>query len=1779
MSLQRAHPRYVVELVAPRLLQAAMVTQRTRFDNVIRFAEDGKVVAAGVDNDEAFEVRVPRLPGLSELVVDRALVRIQGRRIDVTPVQVAKSDVAASVRLQGRPGALRRVELRSVRIDPAAVGDDVVLRASTGSVARWRWRTTGDGIERDTDDAGDPVHVMVRPTNAPPAAAVPHYEMPDNAAGLYGPVLAGASLRLDDPVKDAAAVSFEPPVAASDVEVFVGANRDKSRHGGLPHEAVGLAWTAQAVVATWASAPHDVTLTAASGGSSATVAELAGELSDAPAEIDLTPAARAVLHDALAAGGTDDLVLRLTATSTAAGELAGDEIRLDARYRHAALGSTGLSVTLEGAPVPATIDVPPGLVPVVVTMTLDGRFGPARLVAAADDPDPATRHGVLLRAGTRVARRLALAGIERNRALVRAGLLCGADTACELLVQVCADAQGRPGAPLADPVALRLGPGPPAWHRAPLPERDAGGANDVWVIAWASTGVARWYGPPVADRAVDGLDVLISLDEAATWDAGDVRPALQLHVTTDPEPEPIAIFSPHGLLTADVLTLPSSRARRGTRAGGGEAGRRDRPRGRRRARSVGVVPRRGRRAHRSGRAHGVGARRIAPPPPHLPARREPPPARRRGHLRPVAGLLMPGLLVSLDDLFGAVDIEASISVQLGPLDTVAGAVTQLASGPADLSTLIDAIESLPVPAGLDGLVGLGARLSGIPSVDDLDIGALFGAVLDPLGRIGVPGFGIEAAQRLACGIEVARTIVTLTTGELFSGGFGLPVPAELWGRRGMPTGTDLPPEEVRAHMASLRADLDAFGPHLDGAALVRLLKAVAPQVVDLRKWPHIPIVSDVLEIAAVAVTWEGLDADALTAHLDQQLARIGDVIAMPRTRVAGPLIAQANLAAEVPARLRAAATELTPLLARLAAKVTTSTVQPSIGELVVLERHVLALDEAAAALDLDGTPLGRLPHLVDDLELQLLRAVRAFHPAMDVGSISAPLDALLAQIPEPDGDALGGAAQAIVDLDLSFLTDPLAGVQRAVQSVVDEITAALDTVREHVTAALQPIADALDGAIEATGVADVRAALADLPDQLRAFVDSEVRPTVEPIRDAITGAVAGLDSALDEFDPASLIDPLRDAIERLADLLDTDEIRDVVGQVHAALEAARTALADVDVSAAADEVVDLLADLESSFAEIDPLTIPEPAVPIVEGAVEVVASIDFTAELAGPVTAAVGGALDAGPGRLLDALDGQIGELRTRLDQFRPSVAIGDVLDRPFVDLLVTLQSVSPAALLDQVVNELRRVADRVQLLDPSAVLSPIEAAHGQLVAMVETVRPSNVLRPVDEAIAAAIERLFDVTGVDDVFDGLNDAVATVQAWIDVVVETEGVVRRLGELVAQPGSPDAALTELVEAIVGRLGTAHIESLQDRFEALGDAVRSVRHGTITADITRALRAAQVVPAALRGPDLAALARAARAFPRTALADQRPVPKRRRLVAATDRLVAVIDQLEAAAGPFGALSAEIDARAPRLQADLATYSRLTVIDGADVFADCIIPIADRAALLDAVRRAAREGLELPMQALFALFGRIAPHLSGLAIAFADVVKALQAKLGEVTGAAGIGGAVDSLEAAADLLRGLDLSAVTDPLDAVFARIDGAVGALDPAPLRATLQAAADAVADLLDLDTLIDPASVAALDATYDDVVERVRALRPGAVVAATLDPLYEELLGGVVPLLDLPGLLRDLLGSVGADLGAEVTEELGRVEVAFDSMLRAVPIRGGRFEASIEVSASASVGGG
>ena len=212
-------------------------------------------------------------------------------------------------------------------------------------------------------------------------------------------------------------------------------------------------------------------------------------------------------------------------------------------------------------------------------------------------------------------------------------------------------------------------------------------------------------------------------------------------------------------------------------------------------------------------------------------------------------------------------------------------------------------------------------------------------------------------------------------------------------------------------MASLRADLDAFGPHLDGAARCGSCGRSSPQVVDLRKWPHIPIVlrrpRDRRRRGHLGGSRRRTRSPPTSTS---RLARIGDVIAMPRNG-SPPADRGGQPGGRGPCAGRAGGDRADAASSKAGREGHHLDGAAQHRELAVLERHVLAAGRGGGRVwTSTARRWGRLPHLVDDLELQLLRAVRAFHPAMDVGSITAR--STPSRDPRTDGDALGGAAQA-----------------------------------------------------------------------------------------------------------------------------------------------------------------------------------------------------------------------------------------------------------------------------------------------------------------------------------------------------------------------------------------------------------------------------------------------------------------------------------------------------------------------------------------------------------------------------------------------------------------------------------------------------------------------------------------------------------------------------------------------------------------------------------------------
>jgi hypothetical protein len=1141
---------------------------------------------------------------------------------------------------------------------------------------------------------------------------------------------------------------------------------------------------------------------------------------------------------------------------------------------------------------------------------------------------------------------------------------------------------------------------------------------------------------------------------------------------------------------------------------------------------------------------------------------------------------MPGLLDALDELFAASEVTASVNLQLGPLTEVRDAVEALVAGPEVLANLEEAVGALPTPPALDALGALPGLVGGLVAGFDLDLAAPLAPLLEPLAAIGSPDADVRAVARISATVDCIRGILALI-GQPGGGPNGLPLPLEVFGAlRDMPAGAppaELSPADLEERIAEFEASLAAVGPRLDADRLVELLRRAAPHWGGMRKYPVIPVVSDVLQVAGVAVQWSGMMGAALTAHLDGQLRLLREVVARPRTRVVDPLLAQASSATAAPAAIREAAAAAPALLARVAAKVTDRDAPPNATDRAALEPHVVALEAAADALTLPGRPLGTLDRLVPDLEVQLIRAVRTVHPALDAGFVTSQVDQLLAAIPESVPEPFAEAVQAVEALDLSLLTDPVAAMRAAVESAVAAATRALDDVEQRFRGLLEPVAGALDDAVRSASLGAARDALAALPGQLTTFVDTEVRPAVEPIRTAVQEAVTALTTAAAEFDPHALVQPLTDAIQRLSDLVGGEDVTAVVTEVDAALRAAVEAAEQVDVAGAADEAIALLEEVRAKLAAIDPVELPEPAVPLVRQAVEAVADVDFTAEVAGPILNEVAAAVESGPVALLGELQGEADQLRSSLEQFRPSVAVGSALDAPFAALLGTLADFRPGALLERIAAALRGVAGRVQVADPAALIGPLTGLHAQLVTAAERARPSALMRPVDDAVAAAVARLFEATGADAALDGLSAVVDTAREWVDLADRMRRVLTGIADLLREPGDPAAALDALVDGLVEPLADVDLQVLAPRFAALAEAAASIEKDVVAAELTRTLRTVSAaVPPALASPELRRLVEAARAFPLARLEAGREVPRRTAYAGLVRRLLLACDRLDSAAGPWARLTAEVAERAPRLEADLTTYGRLSVIDGEQVFADCMVA-PDHAGLAAAVRAAARESLELPVTALLGLFARLAPHVVAVADGLADLIAAVHTRLDELTGEQGVGGLAAAIEEAADLLRNLDLSPLTDPLDEIWARVEGAVAALDPAPLGAALQAAADAVAGLLDLSTFVPDDQVVALDQAYADAVGGMRALQPSAVLAP-LDAEYDRLLEPMLALLELPTRLRELVATIDAGLSDEITAQLARVEVAFDAMLRALPLEAFPAAATAEVDVGTAAGG-
>jgi len=1096
-----------------------------------------------------------------------------------------------------------------------------------------------------------------------------------------------------------------------------------------------------------------------------------------------------------------------------------------------------------------------------------------------------------------------------------------------------------------------------------------------------------------------------------------------------------------------------------------------------------------------------------------------------------------GLIDSLD---GLLSVQVDLSVSAGNLGAVTDAVSALRAGPDVLGGLRQAIAALPLPPGLEGVAQLSTNLDNLPGLLTLDTAAALAPVLGPIAGLSLH-LEVSATGSIGGIVELLRAGLSIATGRQHGGA------------QGMPSGAELPQqqkpsfEEIRQAATEARAALQALGPFDAPTLLERLMRAASGFRTPLVRFIPLPLVDDLMQPLATVESWRTMNGAQLAASLGQTLGTLAQVLDLPSTRIGQPVL-------DASARIQAAVDGLPQLVLDVRALA-----RP---EATLAQRQAVraALTALAEALDADSGPFSALRELPNDLVQARLVAVRAVEPPMNLGPLMAQMRTLIAGIPHVEGNPLEDVVDGIAAFDLSILTDAMAAVRGAIDDAVKAAEDGRQAVRDALTGLLQPVDQAVAAAVDAFDPSAINTALEAVPAQFQTFLESNIEPAIAPLRDAIAQAVTQISAAAENFDPSALIQPIREKMEAAAKIVNDPAVASAFAEVERVLQQMFDAVSSIDLSGATDEVIGLLGDIEDKLRKIDPGNIPDPVKPPLREAVSFLTGIDFQAELGKPIDEA-GQKVAAGGAVALREIEEGLEDVRGRVEKFRPSVIIAGTLGAPFAGLKGQLEDFCPSQLFGALSSELHGLAQHAHVLDSATILAPLRQALATVTHALDSIRPGALLEPVNKAIDKAIADVLAASHLNQVFDGITDIVGEVQAYVGLANDLRAVLEDAAAMFGAPGDGEQAVQQFVEEALDRLDPLDIAALAAAFDAVAAANERNQRSALAGRIAPALRSA----------DSAAQALAAHA-------------QLGALGAAVDTLAGDAETRAAHAGFRKALGSwqqvrdDIGEVAGALFERLEDYQLAEIIDGGSVLDPLMQRPATIPALKAAIRPALEEAVREPLLTLNAALQAISPYLAGMSGGLAALIGAAHAKVDAITGAQGVGGVVDSVDTLVDQLRNLDLTPISDPLDAVFGRLEAGVAKLAPDGLAVAIDGANAAIEGLFDLGRLIPADQISALDGQYRGAVQRLLQLDPSVAISAELDPVFETLMANVLPLFDLPKRLRAISDAAVATLTTSLKGELAKVEAKFDEMLHAIPLQDtGTPGASVSVSASVAVG--
>jgi hypothetical protein len=852
-----------------------------------------------------------------------------------------------------------------------------------------------------------------------------------------------------------------------------------------------------------------------------------------------------------------------------------------------------------------------------------------------------------------------------------------------------------------------------------------------------------------------------------------------------------------------------------------------------------------------------------------------------------------------------------------------------------------------------------------------------------------------------------------------------------------------------------------------------------------------------------------------------------------------------------------------------------------LGDLSQLDSYLATLDDQVATVAVTATNLSHRTEAVlsglagFDPRLFSSEVRHAFLAILNIVSPEKPgvLAVLFRQIQRALGAQEISRLNAIVtqveaeveklvgDLDLTALTDTLeANAERIVGFV------------QAVNQALVQVATSLSNLVAELRILIAQVNLPALVNQVQeAF--GELRSAAEAllaqvnnISNELATFVADIGKDIANLDVDALTQTIQALLAQIVGVLEAPEIKAILDEAKQGIGQIAESLESITLKPVFDRVVQESNDLKTKLGAVDVSDLNDFLRAALKTALDVIRSIDFASQVAGALRERFNAILGQSAG-LVEPLEEKYGELTNQINQFDPGTLATQQLTPPFEALTTALNKIKPASLLTPLQDLQKSLLDQLDGVSPTKLLGPLSEVHAQLSSALQALSPRDLIAPLNDLLGQ-LTGLLDDLGLEELIAKITDSVTqlnglmtqfslggqiqAINFW-DTLAQSQLQVQDLLTAI------EDRLDQFLDQILGHVPEVDMSLLQPALTALQAGLDTIKtHITTPEVLTRFEQMAVTLDAQnfsagvtdLTQRWLAQKARFEVVTPPPELSVKYDILKER---------VRSLSPIVVMAGPavsVGRIAANLDAT--RAELSQTRDALVSLLEENRVKLEALLPAEPNSAgFTSLLRDTLDEQLGQPIRQLLQIlklrlhqFVEVVDKIKAIAIRFQTPFEALTVIPENIQR---VGSAIIT---AKNQITNLNLNFLEDELQGVLEEVVAQFEAVNPAEILSGLETTYQNALSVLR--GLYPEAAVQNLDAVYRNaVLKKVETLHPTKTVAEPLNQAYQNVLKSQEA-LRVEKIFEALTQKLEA-IDRELEDGLDRSGRAFKELVAALPL--------------------